>query len=248
MRLKIKRPRNAHPADQLSTTDTAVTTEQEQTEDMQPKRRLLKLKRPQLVRAADEQTHRSAQAVAQQHAAHRAQLIAQLLQEQQQLRLFVEKKLQQHVAPWHSCTCNCITCKRAAVWRNCPVHYKPKAGVLEAHDLLRSTLPGCMIIAEMPLLSEFKQGRAINGLFMGDTQADLRVDLVVQSPDNVWHGFEVHGVEHRKEAVRMRDAKKLNTAQKFGLGITVLELTAEREPQLTKWSTQMTEMKFKLGM
>lgn len=98
--------------------------------------------------------------------------------------------------------------------------------------MLQKAMPTASIFAELPLLSEGKQGRALlTGLFTGNSSGDLSLDLVVQSPERLLHAIEVNGDEHRsRERTKAGDAKKEAVCAQLGIPLSWLEVTRKGNP------------------
>lgn len=105
--------------------------------------------------------------------------------------------------------------------------------------MLKAALPNIEVWAELPLLSEGKQGRAINGgQFLPKNQGDLSLDLVVHTADNLLYGVEVCGKQNSSTDGKKRARKKEKVAHRLGLPICWLWMHKQ-----TKWQSQIDEMK-----
>ena len=97
---------------------------------------------------------------------------------------------------------------------------------------LQNAMPTATIFAELPLLSEGKQGRALlTGQFTGNSTGDLLLDIVVQSPEGLLHAIEVNGKEHLTRArTILGDAKKREQCAELGFPLSELWLTKQGVP------------------
>lgn len=172
------------------------------------------------------------------------------LREQLPAREHIQQRLKLWVQPWQSCACShytCKGCKKAPV--HCPVHGKPNRGVQQLVKMLQKAMPAATIYAEVPLLSQGNQGRALmTGQFTGNKQGDLLLDVLVQSPEGLLHAIEVCGKEHQTRPYTIKgDQKKAQLCGTLHLPLISVWLTAQGVPS-GSWSAAVQTVKHTLCM
>ena len=166
------------------------------------------------------------------------------------MRQHVQQRLKYWDQPWQSCACShysCTGCKRAPVL--CPVHGRPNKGVKQLVAMLQKAMPDARMYAEVPLLSEGKQGRALmSGQFTSNKQGDLKLDVLVQSPEGLMHALEVCGKEHATRGYTIKgDVKKATLCAALHLPLQSVWLTAQGAPS-GSWSAAVKAVKQALHM
>ena len=151
--------------------------------------------------------------------------------------------------PWQTCACSHYACVGSTLPTKCPVHGTPNNGVLQLHRMLQCALPGATIFAELPLLSEGKQGRALlTGQFTTSKAGDCKVDVVVQSPTGLMYALEVCGSEHLTRAYTVQaDSKKERVCAQLGIPMQRLWLTRTGRSR-SDWQQILQAVKLELLM
>lgn len=178
----------------------------------------------------------------------RTRLLQPRLHAQRSLRQHVQERLQLWEQPW-GCDCNSYACKGSKVLSSCPVHGRPNNGISQLFGMLERMLPGVEVFAELPLLSEGKQGRALQTKqFTSSKSGDCKLDILVRSPEGLMHALEVCGNEHQtRDYTILSDHKKDDVCAQLGLPLQRLWLTRRGKPR-KDWHALLKTVKDQLLM
>ena len=107
-------------------------------------------------------------------------------------------------------------------------------GMLQAHDEIKRLVPGALVLSQVAMKSQVTQGRSFEtGQYT--CSPDIRLDLLVQSPNQVFCAIEVSGREHNYGSGPDRDRKKTWVLYGYSVPLLTLELSVDRTVPLEQW-------------